>query len=117
MRKKKEIEGRIKACLGHYQYGLWAEEFSWRDELMEDIFNDIPLKIDRGAQESCPSGLRLPEDYSGCVQLAYELAWVLDIDISKKVDRIHKELEKYKEQPKVKKAVRKWMEENTEVYI
>jgi len=112
MKRKKQIEARMKACLANHRLELWENALTY-DSTTEDIIDclEIPQKIeDEGRHRDCPNGLIIPEFDAHLV--ARELAWVLGVDIDKKIDKFHEEIKKYLEKPKVVKAIAEWRAEN-----
>ena len=108
MKRKKQIEARLRACLAKYRWELWSEELSY-DNQFPDCY-EIPQKVEDEAMAKCPDGKPIPYNYGH--YCAYEMAWVLGVDIDKKIDKFHDEIQQYLEKPKVKKAFAAWREEN-----
>ena len=110
MKKKKEIEARLKACLANYRYELWNDALAYEDEI-PDCY-EIPQKIeDEGGHRSCPNGLMIPE--FDAHRVVRELAWVLDVEIDKKIDKFRDEIQKYLAKPKVQKALAEWRDNDS----
>lgn len=106
MKKKKEIEARMKACMNAHRHWLWYDQVHYLTEYGVEYpkkIQDLPDMF-----EFCPDGKRLPEynEEQRPYEVAMELAWVLGIEdkIFKKMAKYQEEVEKFLISPKVKKV-------------